>query len=69
MTMIRSISRRLAAVTPCHCAELGALPWTIFPIAKSWRTMKGTQDFLTVADGAVEAQFRKRIGEVFPVMA
>jgi len=29
-------------------------------------TMKGAQDFLTVADGAVEALLRKRVAEAFP---
>ncbi len=29
-------------------------------------TMKGSQDFLTIADGAVEALFRRRIAEAFP---
>ncbi len=32
-------------------------------------TMKGDQDFLTVADGEVEALFRKRIAEAFPTDA
>jgi myo-inositol-1(or 4)-monophosphatase len=29
-------------------------------------TMKGAQDFLTIADGAVETLFRRRIAEAFP---
>jgi myo-inositol-1(or 4)-monophosphatase len=48
-------------------AELGALANRYFNDRTSLGTrMKGFQDFLTEADGAVEALFRQRIAETFP---
>ncbi|MCO4054289.1 MAG: inositol monophosphatase [Bosea sp.] len=48
-------------------AELGHLALRYFNDQASLGTqMKGFQDFLTEADGAVEALFRKRIAEAFP---
>ncbi|MGL4323870.1 MAG: inositol monophosphatase family protein [Beijerinckiaceae bacterium] len=66
MTIDPQISRRhLAAIAIAQ--ELGALAMDYYSNREKLAvTMKGTQDFLTAADGAVEAQFRKRIAEVFP---
>lgn len=48
-------------------AELGHLANRYFNDQASLHTrMKGAQDFLTEADGAVEALFRQRIAEAFP---
>ena len=47
--------------------EAGALALRYFEDRSSLGvTMKGAQDFLTVADGAVEALLRTRIAEAFP---
>jgi myo-inositol-1(or 4)-monophosphatase len=47
--------------------EAGALALRYFhDRASLGTTMKGAQDFLTVADGAVEALLRTRIAEAFP---
>jgi myo-inositol-1(or 4)-monophosphatase len=47
--------------------EAGALALRYFhDRASLGTTMKGAQDFLTVADGAVEALLRKRVAEAFP---
>lgn len=47
--------------------DLGALALGYFNDREALGvTMKGAQDWLTVADGAVEAQFRARIAALFP---
>lgn len=47
--------------------DLGALALSYFNDRdKLGITMKGAQDWLTVADGMVEAKFRERITELFP---
>jgi myo-inositol-1(or 4)-monophosphatase len=57
--------RHLAAVALAH--ELGALAMEFYRNRDRLAvTMKGDQDFLTAADGAVEQRFRERIAETFP---
>lgn len=66
MSIDTDIARRhLASVAIAQ--ELGALAMDYYTNREKLAvTMKGAQDFLTAADGAVEAQFRKRIAEIFP---
>lgn len=66
MSVDTDIARRhLAAIAIAQ--ELGALAMDYFTHReKLGVTMKGAQDFLTAADGAVEAQFRRRMAEIFP---
>ncbi len=60
------IARRFQALSGV-VMELGQLAEGYFRDRASLGvSMKGAQDFLTVADGAVEALFRKRIAESFP---
>ncbi len=60
------IEQRFLAVTGLAQAA-GALALGYFhDRASLGTTMKGTQDFLTVADGAVEALLRARIAAAFP---
>ena len=60
------IEQRFLAVTGLAQAA-GALALGYFnDRASLGTTMKGTQDFLTVADGAVEELLRKRIAAAFP---
>lgn len=57
--------RHLAGEAIAH--ELGDLAMGYFGNgAKLGVSMKGAQDWLTEADGAVETAFRRRIAEVFP---
>ena len=63
----------MSAIALRYCAaetiarELGALALGYFnDREKLGITMKGAQDWLTVADGRVEATFRDRIEELFP---
>ncbi len=60
------IEQRFLAVTGLAQAA-GALATGYFnDLASLGTTMKGTQDFLTVADGAVEELLRRRIAAAFP---
>lgn len=60
------ISLRLAAAETL-ARELGALALSYFNDSSRLAvSMKGAQDWLTAADGAVEAEFRRRIAELFP---
>jgi myo-inositol-1(or 4)-monophosphatase len=57
--------RHLAAIGAAQ--ELGALAMDYYVNHdKLAVTMKGSQDFLTAADGAVEQRFRERIAQAFP---
>ncbi|MET0605418.1 MAG: inositol monophosphatase [Beijerinckiaceae bacterium] len=59
------VRRHLAAIGLVH--ELGALAMDYYENREKLAvTMKGSQDFLTAADGAVEQRFRDRIAEAFP---
>ncbi len=61
-----ALSARFQALSGI-AVELGHLAMGYFnDQASLGTTMKGFQDFLTAADGAVEALFRKRIAESFP---
>ncbi|MBN9064195.1 MAG: hypothetical protein BGP06_05055 [Rhizobiales bacterium 65-9] len=57
--------RRYAAIG--FAQELGALAMRYYLNRESLAvSMKGAQDFLTVADGAVEQRFREMIADAFP---
>jgi myo-inositol-1(or 4)-monophosphatase len=59
------VRRHLAAIGIAQ--ELGALAMDYFTNRdKLAVSMKGAQDFLTAADGAVEERFRDRIAQAFP---
>ncbi|MGL5733731.1 MAG: inositol monophosphatase family protein [Beijerinckiaceae bacterium] len=66
MSIDPEIARRhLAAIALSQ--ELAALAMEYYSNREKLAvTMKGTQDFLTAADGAVEAHFRQRIAAIFP---
>lgn len=65
MTTDALIHRRLAAETMARA--LGTLAMGYFNDPTSLGvTMKGRQDFLTIADGAVETRFREMVAEAFP---
>lgn len=60
------IALRLAAAQTI-ARDLGVLAMSFFTDrTKLGISMKGAQDWLTVADGTVEATFRARIAEIFP---
>lgn len=60
------LSLRLA-VAETLARELGALALSYFNDSSRLAvSMKGAQDWLTAADGAVEAEFRRRMAELFP---
>lgn len=60
------LSLRLAAIETVT-RDLGALALRYFRDRNSLGvSMKGAQDWLTVADGAVEAAFRARMADLFP---
>ena len=62
----RDIARRFLAVSGL-ALEAGALALRHFRDRRSLGiTMKGAQDYLTVADGAVEELLRRRIADAFP---
>lgn len=57
--------RRYAAIGFAH--ELGALAMDYYSNREKLAvSMKGAQDFLTAADGAVEQRFRELVAEAFP---
>jgi myo-inositol-1(or 4)-monophosphatase len=66
MTLSLEIARRRLAAhaLAVECGELAAR--YARDRASLGITMKGAQDFLTIADGAVETLFRRRIAEAFP---
>ncbi len=60
------LALRLAAAQSI-ARDLGALALEYFNSRDTLGiTMKGAQDWLTVADGMVETEFRKRIADLFP---
>lgn len=60
------LSLRLAAIEAVT-RDLGAMALRYFTDRTSLGiSMKGAQDWLTVADGAVEAAFRARVADLFP---
>lgn len=63
---MQHLSLRLAAAETI-ARDLGALALSYFNDSSRLAvSMKGAQDWLTAADGAVEAEFRRRIAELFP---
>ncbi|WP_342361037.1 inositol monophosphatase [Terrarubrum flagellatum] len=65
MTDSEIARRHLAAIGVAR--ELGALALDYYSNREKLAvSMKGAQDFLTAADGAVEQRFRERIAEAFP---
>ncbi|MFN6954835.1 MAG: inositol monophosphatase family protein [Acetobacteraceae bacterium] len=60
-----ALEARIAAL-PAIAREAARLAVAMQAAASAGRTLKGDQDWLTEADGAVEALIRERVAEAFP---